>query len=282
MLSMKKEISNSASTALERSVMSKSIKSLLYGIKKEKFIPEIMIGLTAVTFLLLFVNQIFEKNQYTMLFLYTDNDFSSFFYMILFIAPVTAVLCICRDFDDRTVYYEISGGARRKDVFKSRFIPAMIFGTLTLFFAILIPFIIGSFIWGLGDSSILGNVLLRYSLFLLSGIRVTAFACFISFLIRKSKAATIILLSSLLCISTLSIIFKAVDPTALAITNAFEAMSFEYDSTYNIFSSGIVQYSIPITTISTAFTVKTIAMSLIFTGVYAFLSWSFFKTDDME
>ena len=128
-----------------------------------------------VVFITIFVNIIGEDTPLTMYEVFSNPNFGSLMNLVFMIAPVVSVICICRDFDDKTVNYEIMGGIKRRDVFLSRYLTAMILGGITTVAAIFVPMALGSIIWGFGNTSQAGYLLFRYLLFIIATIRELSF-----------------------------------------------------------------------------------------------------------
>lgn len=262
--------------------MSKSLKSLFYGIIKEKYAIELMLGAFAVVFITIFVNIIGEDTPLTMYEVFSDPNFGSLITLVYMLAPVVSVICICRDFDDKTVNYEIMGGIKRRDVFLSRYLTAMILGIGTVVLAIFGPMALGSIIWGFGNTSQAGYLLFRYLLFIIASIRELSFVCLVCFITRKTMGGCMIPGLFLTITIAASTYLPVKDKTMTAFTNAMEAVNPQIDYIYNISQSGIVEHQIFDLTVDPLFAVKTIVISLVMTTLYGLLSWLFFKTDDME
>lgn len=262
--------------------MSKSLKSLFYGMIKEKYVIELMIGSIAVVFITILVNAIGDDTPLTMFDTFSNPDFGSLMRLVFMIAPLTSILCICRDFDDKTVNYEITGGAKRLEVFLTRYLTAMIIGGITVSLSVFVPMLLGTILCGFGNTSQAGSLIFRYILFVIASLREISFVCFICFIVRKSKLSVVV--PGVLYTITLvvSIYLPTKDKTMTAFTNAMEAVNPKIDYIYNISQTGIAENMIFDVNVAPEFVVKTIIMSITLAAVYGLLAWVFFKSDDME
>lgn len=261
--------------------MSRSLKSFLYGTLKCKYIYYIFIGLLILPFFTIFINQINAVKPQRVYEIISLMEYSSLFAFPFMGMSFALILAVTMDFDNKTAYYELTGGNSRKAVFLSRIIPAMIFGIVGSFILYFVPYLAASFVWGFGNSTELTGTLVRLGLAVLIMMRQSAFLCLACFCTRKLvNGISALGLSAVVYIISEAVGFK--ESTLSATMNLFRLTTFDTESVYNISQKGIIAKSVCIAMPDTSFIVKTIIMSVLFTAFYLFLAWRFFKADDIQ
>lgn len=168
------------------------IKSQIYGIMHNIF-TYIGFALTIVVIISGMINNLDMLGSETptgSLFFATSGEFMS---LGVFIIVGIVASCVSGwDFDDKTINYEILYGHSRCQVYWSRTFTAVVFGIISGMLFIITPSLIFTIINGWGYAIPLKEAVIRCLLALLPILRISAFAVFLSFLIRKSWGAGII------------------------------------------------------------------------------------------
>ena len=106
--------------------------------------------------------------------------------IILF--PIFITLFVCNDFSEGTIKNVISRGFTRSQVYFGKFVASATAGLIYMVWSMLIGFVTGSLIWGVGDGlgiKMLGSI----GILMLLTVAYVAFDCFIAFLFRKKAGS---------------------------------------------------------------------------------------------
>lgn len=201
------------------------IKSQMYGIRHNIF-TYISVALTIVALITGTINNLDMLGSETptgSLFFATSGEFMSF--GVFIIVSIGASCVSGWDFDDNTINYEILYGHSRCQVYWARTFTAVVFGIISGILFIITPSLIFTIINGWGYAIPLKEAVIRCLLALFPILRISAFAVFLSFLVRKSWGAGIICFFALY-IEIIISLFKESESHYMASENLLEILSF--------------------------------------------------------
>lgn len=194
-----------------------------------------------------------------------------------FIYICTAQMCGA-DFVDKTCNYEIMSGHTRKQVFFGRVIPTVIMSTLGALIIIAVPLVFEVVYLGWGDKVNFGDMLLRFLLMAFPIARIVCEYIFLTFIIKNPYI--VMGISYVLCIALgMNIPVGQLYSPILGMTNLNGLCFIDYWVSYGM---GEDMYTIYETALPAGDIIGTIVVSLVFMAGSLFLSYMFFKNDDMH
>lgn len=208
---------------------------------------------------------------------------SSNIMILIFIAAILVGYMCSGDFRDKVVNYEIMSGHSRKQVYISRFIPAILVGAFlvtALHFSVMIP---GAIMYGWGNTLSLGDVIVRDLLLFFPIMRICAFLVIISFIVKSQYLMMAVGYGLFSFIGLMEQFNVNKSGYVTGIANINMLFDFKAWSTYNLDPvNGIVEYTSYNGSVSTGLILWTIAISILVTACYMFIGYSIFRRDELN
>lgn len=182
------------------------------------------------------------------------------------------------DFDDKTVNYEILYGHSRKQVFWARTLTSVVLSIITGMIFMIAPTLIFTVMNGWGYAISVKEAVIRLILMLFPILRLSAFAVFLAFLVRKSwGAATICVIA--LYIEIFISLFEELESHYILASNMMEIMSFSNSSMGFVDDKDVVIFK---DILSSQFIGITIVLSLIMTAGTLLAGYAIFRKRNLQ
>ena len=200
-----------------------------------------------------------------------------------FFTGIAAGDIAAKDFDDKTVYYEIMSGRTRRQSYFGRVIVALIYSVIGSVLIMVIPIAVAAVFYGWGNDLTVGQAVLRMFLLLFPVIRLICAAFTLSIIIKKSVGG---LITGLICqYISLSIyvdqgLLAEKDSLSLALTTMYRLLNIRSRYTYGL--SDIKMRIIYDPTMHISEIAGIIGVSMLFAAVYILVGYVFFHKDDLN
>ncbi len=267
--------------------MKNLIKSNLYQTKKTRLWKVVFLIMLLME-IMLFTESVTDTALYRDGCKVTDfvvGDLSSILMLGMMFTLIVAPLIFGEDINDRTINYEIMKGHSRKEVFFSRLLVTLgitVSGSLLL---TLLPLIVIEIMNGFGDKVSLGSILVKTLISILPIIRLTSEIVFFTVIVSNKYIGA---LFGFVFTEVSVVILENVghgymtSVNCLGTTTLLSLGSYKEDVIWRM-SGSARDY---LCTFSDAIEPKQYVLmaviTLIFTGIFAMLGYSFFKTEDMR
>lgn len=259
--------------------MKEEFKSLVYGIIHN---PMYVKGLIGIVFVILAVSGLpvmMNGGELTM-----EEEYAGLLpvlsFLIMFLLECAALYMFCDDYADKTLNYEILIGKSRLKVYISRIIVTLSV-VIIAYLCVICSIALSISIWGFGSADGEKWLYIRLLMFGFEYIRAVAFVIFISQIVKDMVNAiggialiyVPMILSMLLNVTRISYL-----PASTAVMNLAR---IETQSKYNIVAGGIKQYLRYDWSLTGDTIAEIVITSILFTALYLFLGWIYFKKDDL-
>lgn len=260
--------------------MREEFKSLVYGIIHN---PMYVKGLIGIVFVILAVSGLpvmLNGDELTMEEEYVGLLPMLSFMVMFLMGGFVALYMFCDDYGDKTLNYEILIGKSRLKVYISRIIVTLSV-VIIAYLCVICSIALSISIWGFGSADGEKWLYIRLLMFGFEYIRAAAFAIFISQIVKDMGNAiggialiyVPMILSMLLNVTRISYL-----PASTAVMNLAR---IETQSKYNIVAGGIKQYLRYDWSLTGDTIAEIVITSILFTALYLFLGWIYFKKDDL-
>ncbi len=258
--------------------MKEEFKSLAYGIFHNPIFVRALIGIFFVIFAMSGC-PVMMDDELTM-----EEEYSGIMTMIatmvMMLSACAAAYIFCDDFADKTLNYELLIGKKRHQVYIARTIVALsivIIGCVCVVLSIALSISI----WGFGSPESEKWLFIRLLMLGLENIRAAAFLIFLSQIAKTmtnafSGTGLIFMpwiFSSLIGVDRISYL-----PASTAVVNLSIP---KLQNKYNIAIGGIKQYMRYDWSLSGDIIAEVVITTVLFTALYLFLGWIYFKKDDL-
>lgn len=259
--------------------MKEEFKSLVYGIIHN---PMYVKGLIGIVFVILAVSGLpvmMNGGELTM-----EEEYAGLLpmlsFLIMFLLECAALYMFCDDYADKTLNYEILIGKSRLRVYISRIIVTLSV-VIIAYLCVVCSVVLSISIWGFGSADGEKWLYIRLLMFGFEYIRAAAFAIFISQIV-KDMVNAIGGVALMYAPMFLALLLKETRISYLpASTAVMNLARIETQSKYNIAVGGIKQYLRYDWSLSGDIIAKIVITSILFTSLYLFLGWIYFKKDDL-
>lgn len=259
--------------------MKEEFKSLVYGIFHNPIFIKALIGTVFVILMVSGCPVMMNGGEMTM-----EEEYVGIMpviaYMIMLLCACAAAYMFCDDFTDKTLNYEILIGKNRRQVYLARIIVTLAV-VITAIVCEVLSIALSIYIWGFGSAESVKWLFIRLLMLGLEYIRTAAFLIFVCQIVK-----------------TMTISFGAVGlillPMIVAMLNGEERVSYlpigtaiqhlatpATQNKYNIAIGGIKQYMRYDWSLSGNIIAEVVITSILFTALYLFLGWIYFKKDDL-
>lgn len=259
--------------------MREEFKSLVYGIIHNPIFVKGLIGIVLVILAVSGLPVMLNGGELTM-----EEEYAGLLpmlsFMAMFLLECAALYMFCDDYADKTLNYEILIGKSRLRVYISRIIVTLSV-VIIAYLCVVCSVVLSISIWGFGSADGEKWLYIRLLMFGFEYIRAAAFAIFISQIVKDMVNAiggialiyVPMILSMLLNVTRISYL-----PASTAVMNLAR---IETQSKYNIVAGGIKQYLRYDWSLSGDIIAEIVITSILFTALYLFLGWIYFKKDDL-
>ena len=259
--------------------MREEFKSLVYGIIHNPIFLKGLIGIVFVILAFSGLPVMLNGDEFTM-----EEEYVGLLptlsFLIMFLLECAALYMFCDDYADKTLNYEILIGKSRLRVYISRIIVTLSV-VIIAYLCVVCSVVLSISIWGFGSADGEKWLYIRLLMFGFEYIRAAAFAIFISQIVKDMGNAiggialiyVPMILSTLLNVTRISYL-----PASTAVMNLAH---IETQSKYNIVAGGIKQYLRYDWSLSGDIIAEIVITSILFTALYLFLGWIYFKKDDL-
>ena len=264
--------------------MKSIMKASFYQMRREKVIyiaPVIILGLSALTILMAHMGGsvgngtgVVSGDEYV------ANGFGALLQIQLMMYVVIVGTVCAGDFSDKTSFYEVMSGHRRRDVFWGRVIPAIM---ISMFLSVLITGTELGLIYmlqGWEGRMNFFEVVMRNVLMLFPLCRILCELICVAFLVREKWLVIGIGMFIYIISSVLPSFVQDSASVILGITNIQLLSDYESWMTYNVVD-GIEMVTVYDSSISFGMAAGTIAASVAAGAFFLFLGYHFFEKDDM-
>ena len=259
--------------------MREEFKSLVYGIIHNPIFVKGLIGIVLVILAVSGLPVMLNGDELTM-----EEEYVGLLptlsFLIMFLLECAALYMFCDDYADKTLNYEILIGKSRLKVYISRIIVTLSV-VIIAYLCVICSIALSISIWGFGSADGEKWLYIRLLMFGFEYIRAAAFAIFISQIVKDMVNAiggialiyVPMILSMLLNVTRISYL-----PASTAVMNLAR---IETQSKYNIVAGGIKQYLRYDWSLTGDTIAEIVITSILFTALYLFLGWIYFKKDDL-
>ena len=259
--------------------MREEFKSLVYGIIHNPIFVKGLIGIVLVILAVSGLPVMLNGDELTM-----EEEYVGLLptlsFLIMFLLECAALYMFCDDYADKTLNYEILIGKSRLKVYISRIIVTLSV-VIIAYLCVICSIALSISIWGFGSADGEKWLYIRLLMFGFEYIRAVAFAIFISQIVKDMVNAiggialiyVPMILSMLLNVTRISYL-----PASTAVMNLAR---IETQSKYNIVAGGIKQYLRYDWSLTGDTIAEIVITSILFTALYLFLGWIYFKKDDL-
>lgn len=259
--------------------MKDEFKSLIYGIIHNPIFVKGLIGIVLVILAVSGLPVMLNGDELTM-----EEEYVGLLpmlsFLIMFLLECAALYMFCDDYGDKTLNYEILIGKSRLRVYISRIIVTLSV-VIIAYLCVVCSVVLSISIWGFGSADGEKWLYIRLLMFGFEYIRAAAFAIFISQIVKDMVNAiggvalmyAPMFLALLLKLTRISYL-----PASTAVMNLAR---IETQSKYNIEVGGIKQYLRYDWSLSGDIIAEIVITSILFTALYLFLGWIYFKKDDL-
>ena len=259
--------------------MKEEFKSLIYGIIHNPIFVKGLIGIVLVILAVSGLPVMLNGDELTM-----EEEYVGLLpmlsFLIMFLLECAALYMFCDDYADKTLNYEILIGKSRLRVYISRIIVTLSV-VIIAYLCVVCSVVLSISIWGFGSADGEKWLYIRLLMFGFEYIRAVAFAIFISQIVKDMVNAiggialiyVPMILSMLLNVTRISYL-----PASTAVMNLAR---IEAQSKYNIVAGGIKQYLRYDWSLTGDTIAEIVITSILFTALYLFLGWIYFKKDDL-
>ena len=259
--------------------MKEEFKSLVYGIIHN---PIFVKGLIGIVFVILAVSGLpvmMNGGELTM-----EEEYAGLLpmlsFMTMFLMGFVALYMFCDDYADKTLNYEILIGKSRLRVYISRIIVTLSV-VIIAYLCVVCSVVLSISIWGFGSADGEKWLYIRLLMFGFEYIRAAAFAIFISQIV-KDMVNAIGGVALMYAPMFLALLLKVTRISYLPVSTAVMNLArIETQSKYNIAVGGIKQYLRYDWSLTGDTIAEIVITSILFTALYLFLGWIYFKKDDL-
>lgn len=187
-----------------------------------------------------------------------------------------------KDFMDKTLNYEIMSGHSRGEVFFGRMIVALAIGPLLSFLALIFTPVLFSCLYGWGNSMDLSDVVMRYGLVYLNQFRIACEVVMLTTFLKNAYLTYIVgfLLADVqMFFTTLKMHYDVDTLPLMSICYGNDLVTFNDWSTFFLNETDQMFYTAetPLEMILT-----TVLLTVIVGGILTFISYFYFKKDDLN
>ena len=258
--------------------MKEEFKSLAYGIFHNPIFVRALIGIFFVIFAMSGC-PVMMDDELTM-----EEEYSGIMTMIatmvMMLSTCAAAYIFCDDFADKTLNYELLIGKKRHQVYIARTIVALsvvVIGCVCVVLSIALSISI----WGFGSAESEKWLFIRLLMLGLENIRAAAFLIFLS-QIAKTMTAAFSGIGLIFMPWIFSLLIGVDRISYLPASTAVVKLSIpESQNKYNIAIGGIKQYMRYDWSLSGDIIAEVVITTVLFTALYLFLGWIYFKKDDL-
>lgn len=259
--------------------MKEEFKSLIYGIIHNPIFVKGLIGIVLVILAVSGLPVMLNGDELTM-----EEEYVGLLpmlsFLIMFLLECAALYMFCDDYADKTLNYEILIGKSRLKVYISRIIVTLSVAIIA-YLCVICSIALSISIWGFGSADGEKWLYIRLLMFGFEHIRAVAFAIFISQIVKDMRNA-IGGIALIFVPMILSMLLKVTRISYLPASNAVMNLArIETQSKYNIVAGGIKQYLRYDWSLSGDIIAEIVITSILFTALYLFLGWIYFKKDDL-
>lgn len=248
------------------------VKSLLYQLKKDRLVYIVFFLILLIELEQVFFGDGAEVKSASEYIGTMGGSFYSWIYM--FIGVVVARVCGA-DFGDKTFNYEILSGYTRKETYLVRAWISLIISVVGTVILSNVPFVFAIILKGFGTKLSFESILLHQVLCLFPMIRTTCFLIFLIFVIRNQY---LIMVLGFMFFN-MSQILMNIPSYLLGLTNVSLLCSYESFSTFSFSGENYYVYD---GRLSLYVILLTIVVSLVMSGVWLFIGYTYYKRDDLR
>lgn len=259
--------------------MKDEFKSLIYGIIHNPIFVKGLIGIVLVILAVSGLPVMLNGDELTM-----EEEYVGLLpmlsFLIMFLLECAALYMFCDDYGDKTLNYEILIGKSRLRVYISRIIVTLSV-VIIAYLCVVCSVVLSISIWGFGSADGEKWLYIRLLMFGFEYIRAAAFAIFISQIVKNMANAiggVALMYAPMFLALSLKVTRISYLPASTAVMNLAR---IETQSKYNIAVGGIKQYLRYAWSLSGDIIAEIVITSILFTALYLFLGWIYFKKDDL-
>jgi hypothetical protein len=260
--------------------MKNVIKSQLYQLRKDKLVYIIFFVVLIMQFTMAFGEADFGVGQD-----FTGGKFVAevgkdiVAAALIFIIAVVGEICGA-DFLDKTSNYEVMSGHRRHEVYMSRAILSLLYGTVGGIIIITAPVVWISVMGGWGNEISVSGYVLRTVLLVFPIMRIICEFVFFTYLIKNPYITMVVGLCTSFAGSLLMELPQGTS-VVLGITNMNLLYDFPAWSTYSVVHPETI-YTIYDAAVATSDMVATIVVSVVVGTVFLILGYVYYEKDDLN
>ncbi len=259
--------------------MKEEFKSLAYGIFHNPIFFKALIGIVLVILVISGCPVMMNGGDMTMEEEYSDI-LAMIAYMSMILTGCAAAYIFCDDFGDKTLNYEILIGKSRRQVYLARIIVAMSIAIIG-YVCVVLSIALSISIWGFGSAESEKWLFIRLLMLGFEHIRTAAFLILACQVVKTMTTAFGAM--GLIYLPMIVAMLIGEDRISyLPIGTAVQHLATpELQNKYNIAIGGIKQYARYDWSLSGSIIAEVIVTSILFTALYLFLGWIYFKKDDL-